>query len=116
MMVVASDSAEVADAVGPSPSGASLRGLDGVNLLTAGAVPGKASIAAIRRNCETLICNGFSLWSYGFDSAGLVYASRSLDAAGWAPSTASKGDLSPSGSLAALVPGTDLPMTGRFAP
>jgi hypothetical protein len=48
MMVVASDSAEVADAVGPSPSCASLRGLDGVNLLIAGAVPGKASIAAIR--------------------------------------------------------------------
>jgi hypothetical protein len=48
MMAVASDSAEVADAVGPSPSGASLRGLDGVNLLIAGAVPGKASIAAIR--------------------------------------------------------------------
>ena len=35
MMVVASDSAEVADAIGPSPSGASLRGLDGVNLLIA---------------------------------------------------------------------------------
>jgi MFS family permease len=40
MMVVAADSAEVADAVGPSPSGASLRGLDGVNLLIAGALSG----------------------------------------------------------------------------
>jgi hypothetical protein len=40
MMVVASDSAEVADAVGPSPTGASLRGLDGVNLLIAGALSG----------------------------------------------------------------------------
>src|SRR6202789_4354147 len=40
MMVVAADSAEVADAAGPSPSGASLRGLDGVNLLIAGALSG----------------------------------------------------------------------------
>jgi MFS family permease len=39
-MVIAADSAEVADAVGPSPSGASLRGLDGVNLLIAGALSG----------------------------------------------------------------------------
>ena len=29
-MVIAADSAGVADAIGPSPSGASLRGLDGV--------------------------------------------------------------------------------------
>jgi len=39
-MVIAADSAELADAVGPSPSGASLRGLDGVNLLLAGALSG----------------------------------------------------------------------------
>jgi MFS family permease len=39
-MVIAAVSAEVADAVGPSPSGASLRGLDGVNLLIAGALSG----------------------------------------------------------------------------
>jgi MFS family permease len=40
-MVIAADSAEVvADAVGPSPSDASLRGLDGVNLLLAGALSG----------------------------------------------------------------------------
>jgi MFS family permease len=39
-MVIAADSAEVADAVGPSPSEASLRGLDGVNLLLAGALSG----------------------------------------------------------------------------
>jgi MFS family permease len=40
MMAVGADSAEVTDAVGPSPSGASLRGLDGVNLLIAGALSG----------------------------------------------------------------------------
>ena len=39
-MVIAAGSAELADAVGPSPSGASLRGLDGVNLLLAGALSG----------------------------------------------------------------------------
>ena len=39
-MVIAADSAEVAEAVGPSPSDASLRGLDGVNLLLAGALSG----------------------------------------------------------------------------
>jgi MFS family permease len=39
-MVNAVDSAEVADAVGSSPSEASLRGLDGVNLLLAGALSG----------------------------------------------------------------------------
>jgi MFS family permease len=39
-MVIAADSAEAAEAVGPSPSDASLRGLDGVNLLLAGALSG----------------------------------------------------------------------------
>ena len=39
-MVIAADSAGAADAIEPSPSGASLRGLDGVNLLLAGALSG----------------------------------------------------------------------------
>jgi MFS family permease len=39
-MVIAADSAGVADAIGPLPSGTSLRGLDGVNLLLAGALSG----------------------------------------------------------------------------
>jgi MFS family permease len=39
-MVLAADSTEVADVTGPSPSGASLRGLDGVNLLLAGVLSG----------------------------------------------------------------------------
>src|ERR1700722_19235378 len=39
-MVIAADSAGAADALEPSPSGASLRGLDGVNLLLAGALSG----------------------------------------------------------------------------
>jgi len=39
-MVIAADSARAAVAIEPSPSGASLRGLDGVNLLLAGALSG----------------------------------------------------------------------------
>jgi MFS family permease len=39
-MVIAADSAGVADAIAPSPSVASLRGLDGVNLFLAGALSG----------------------------------------------------------------------------
>jgi hypothetical protein len=39
-MVIAADSAELAGAIEPSPSGASLRGLDEVNLLLAGALSG----------------------------------------------------------------------------
>src|SRR6202166_2084661 len=39
-MVITADSAGAADAIEPSPSGASLRGLDGVNLLLAGALSG----------------------------------------------------------------------------
>ena len=39
-LVIAADSTEAAEAVGPSPSDASLRGLDGVNLLLAGALSG----------------------------------------------------------------------------
>jgi MFS family permease len=39
-MVIAADFAEVADANEPSPSGASLHGLDGVNLFLAGALSG----------------------------------------------------------------------------
>src|ERR1700731_1048225 len=39
-MVITADSAAAAVAIEPSPSGASLRGLDGVNLLLAGALSG----------------------------------------------------------------------------
>jgi MFS family permease len=39
-MVIAADSAGITDAIEPSPSGASLRGLDEVNLLLAGALSG----------------------------------------------------------------------------
>ena len=39
-MAIAADSAGVADAIEPSPSGASLRGLDAVNLFLAGALSG----------------------------------------------------------------------------
>src|ERR1700689_874479 len=39
-MVIAAASAGVADAIEPSPSGGSLRGLDGVNLFLAGALSG----------------------------------------------------------------------------
>jgi MFS family permease len=39
-MVIAADSAGAVDAIAPSPSGASLRGLDGVNLLLAGTLSG----------------------------------------------------------------------------
>jgi MFS family permease len=39
-MVIAVDSAGIADAIEPSPSGASLRGLDAVNLFLAGALSG----------------------------------------------------------------------------
>ena len=39
-MVITADSAVAADAIEPSPSGASLRGLDGVNLLLAAALSG----------------------------------------------------------------------------
>jgi|SRR6185437_8326427 len=39
-MVIAANSAGVSDAIGPSPSGTSLRGLDAVNLFLAGALSG----------------------------------------------------------------------------
>jgi hypothetical protein len=39
-MAIAADSAGVADAIEPSPSGASLRGLDAVNLFLAGVLSG----------------------------------------------------------------------------
>jgi hypothetical protein len=45
-MIIATDSAEAADAIEPSPSGASLRGLDAVNLLLAGASSGFGPYAA----------------------------------------------------------------------
>src|SRR5271154_600086 len=39
-MIIAADSAEAADTIEPSPSGNSVRGLDGVNLFLAGALSG----------------------------------------------------------------------------
>jgi MFS family permease len=71
-MVIAADSAGVADAIGPSPSGASLRGLDGVNLLLAGALSGfgpyVAAFLAERNWTQQSI--GFVLTAGGF--AGLL--------------------------------------------
>ena len=46
-MVIAADSAGAADAIEPSPSGASLRGLDGVNLLLAGTLSGFGPYVAV---------------------------------------------------------------------
>jgi MFS family permease len=71
-MVFAADSAGVADAIGPSPSGASLRGLDGVNLLLAGVLSGfgpyVAAFLAERNWTQQSI--GFVLTAGGF--AGLL--------------------------------------------
>lgn len=71
-MVIATDSAGVADAIGPSPSGASLRGLDDVNLLLAGALSGfgpyVAAFLAERNWTQQNI--GFVLTAGGF--AGLL--------------------------------------------
>src|ERR1700675_1468449 len=46
-MVIAADSAGVADAIEPSPSGRSLRGLDAVNLFLAGALSGFGPYVAV---------------------------------------------------------------------
>jgi MFS family permease len=71
-MVIAADSAEVADAVGPSPSDASLRGLDGVNLLLAGALSGFGPYVAafLAEQNWTQQSIGFVLTAAGF--AGLL--------------------------------------------
>jgi MFS family permease len=71
-MVIAADSAEVADAVGPSPSDASLRGLDGVNLLLAGALSGFGPYVAafLAEQNWTQQSIGFVLTAGGF--AGLL--------------------------------------------
>jgi MFS family permease len=71
-MVVATDFARVADAIGPSPSGASLRGLDGVNLLLAGALSGFGPYVAafLAEQNWTQQSIGFVLTAGGF--AGLL--------------------------------------------
>jgi MFS family permease len=71
-MVIAADSAGVADAIGPSPSGASLRGLDGVNLLLAGALSGFGPYVAVflAEQNWTQQSIGFVLTAGGF--AGLL--------------------------------------------
>jgi MFS family permease len=71
-MVIAANSAEVADAVGPSPSDASLRGLDGVNLLLAGALSGFGPYVAafLAEQNWTQQSIGFVLTAGGF--AGLL--------------------------------------------
>jgi hypothetical protein len=71
-MASAADSAEVADAVGPSPSDASLRGLDGVNLLLAGALSGFGPYVAafLAEQNWTQQSIGFVLTAGGF--AGLL--------------------------------------------
>ena len=71
-MVIAADSIGVADAIAPSPSVASLRGLDGVNLFLAGALSGfgpyVAAYLAEQRWTQQSI--GFVLTAGGF--AGLL--------------------------------------------
>jgi MFS family permease len=71
-MVIAADSAGVADAIGPSPSGASLSGLDGVNLLLAGALSGFGPYVAafLAEQNWTQQSIGFVLTAGGF--AGLL--------------------------------------------
>ena len=46
-MVITADYAGVADAIEPSPSGTSLRGLDAVNLFLAGALSGFGPYVAV---------------------------------------------------------------------
>jgi MFS family permease len=71
-MVIAADSAEVANAIGPSPSGSSLRGLDGVNLLLAGVLSGFGPYVAafLAEQDWTQQSIGFALTASGF--AGLL--------------------------------------------
>ena len=71
-MVIAADSAGVADAIAPSPSVASLRGLDGVNLFLAGALSGFGPYVAayLAEQKWTQQSIGFVLTAGGF--AGLL--------------------------------------------
>jgi len=71
-MVIAADSAGEADAIRPSPSGASLRGLDGVNLLLAGVLSGFGPYVAafLAEQNWTQQSVGFVLTAGGF--AGLL--------------------------------------------
>ena len=71
-MVIAADSAGVADAIVPSPSVASLRGLDGVNLFLAGALSGFGPYVAayLAEQKWTPQSIGFVLTAGGF--AGLL--------------------------------------------
>jgi MFS family permease len=71
-MVIAADSAGVADAIAPSPSFASLRGLDGVNLFLAGALSGFGPYVAayLAEQKWTQQSIGFVLTAGGF--AGLL--------------------------------------------
>ena len=71
-MVIAADSAVLTDAIEPSPSGASLRGLDAVNLLLAGALSGFGPYVAafLAERNWTPQSIGFVLTAGGF--AGLL--------------------------------------------
>ena len=71
-MAIAADSAGVADAIEPSPSGASLRGLDAVNLFLAGALSGFGPYVAAFLAEQNWIQQdiGFVLTAAGF--AGLL--------------------------------------------
>ena len=71
-MAIAADSAGVADAIEPSPSGASLRGLDAVNLFLAGALSGFGPYVAafLAEQNWTQQDIGFVLTAAGF--AGLL--------------------------------------------
>ena len=71
-MIIAADSAGVADAIEPSPSGASLRGLDAVNLFLAGALSGFGPYVAafLAEQNWTQQDIGFVLTAAGF--AGLL--------------------------------------------
>src|SRR6202162_3211113 len=71
-MVIAADSIGVADAIAPSPSVASLRGLDGVNLFLAGALSGFGPYVAayLAEQKWTQQSIGFVLTAGGF--AGLL--------------------------------------------
>ncbi len=71
-MVIAADSAGVADAIKPSPSGSSLRGLDAVNLFLAGALSGFGPYVAafLAEQNWTQRDIGFVLTAAGF--AGLL--------------------------------------------
>ena len=67
-MIIAADSAGVADAIEPSPSGTSLRGLDAVNLFLAGALSGFGPYVAafLAEQNWTQQDIGFALTAAGF--------------------------------------------------